>query len=145
MVVHLGQDVEVKDGLRRKAEHLVGAEQGAEQQCRVAPCRGAGHDESFDLLVGDQWAQSVRHTVEARAVARDAAVIPGLTQVAHEQPFHGQRGGEGEELKGWDADLPDQAAEGEQQRGGVACHVQAHGRVGVLEIPAEARSCEAPP
>ncbi len=141
VVIHRGQDVEVEHRLRREADDRVRAQQRAEHERGIAAGRAARDDEPLDLMVLEHLAQRLRDLGERRAVAGDAAVIPGLAQIAHEQPFDRHAaGGEREELEGRDADLPDHAAEGEQQRARVTGHVQAQRSLGILQIAAEAPS-----
>jgi glycosyltransferase involved in cell wall biosynthesis len=137
VIVHRVQDLEVEDGLGGEAEHDVSAQKRPEHQRRVAARRVSRDDQPIDVVRGDQATQRVGRLDDRFAALRDAAVIPGLTQIAHEQPFRRDRSGRLEELEGRHADLAHHSAEGDQQGARVAAHVEAQGRVRALEGPAK--------
>ena len=63
------------------------AEQPAEHEHRVPAGGGAREHEPADMVAFDQLAQVIRERRQALTVPADAPVIPGLLEIAHEQPF----------------------------------------------------------
>lgn len=81
-------------------------------------------------MLGYQVCEARGDALERRSVLGNAAVIPGLAQIAHEQRFDWQIVGGGEELKRRHTDVRTaQAAKCDQQRPGIACHVELQRRV----------------